>query len=158
MDYQQAQKIRGKSFASIMTEKLAEGGGIGGSFRATVSERSQARMKGIKEKFDILNIAKMMTGGSNLAPAILGKLLGRNTRDIKYFSGIKDKKTASKLGPTGNGVSPEMMGILEKIYDFLKETNDEDTISRRCRCWAVRWGGASVWACRNWPRTMSAAS
>ena len=131
MDYQQAQKIRSKSFASIMTEKLAEGGGIGSSLRATVSEKSQARMKGIKEKFDILNIAKMMTGGSNLAPAILGRLLGRNTRDIKYFAGIKDKKTASKLGPTGDGVNPEMMGILEKIYEFLKETNDEDRLKKQ---------------------------
>jgi hypothetical protein len=131
MDYQQAQKIRSKSFASIMTEKLAEGGGIGGSLRATVSEKSQARMKGIKEKFDILNIAKMMTGGSNLAPAILGRLLGRNTRDIKYFAGIKDKRTASKLNSTDNGVSPEMMGILEKIYDFLKETNDEDRLKKQ---------------------------
>jgi len=131
MDYQQAQKIRSKSFASIMTEKLAEGGSIGGSLRATVSERSQARMKGIKEKFDILNIAKMMTGGSNLAPAILGRMLGRSTRDIKYFAGIKDKKTASKLGPTGDGVSPEMMDILEKIYEFLKETNDEDRLKKQ---------------------------
>ena len=131
MDYQQADKIRGKSFASLMTEKLAEGGGIGGSLRATVSERSQARMKGIKEKFDILNIAKMMTGGSNLAPAILGRILGRSTRDIKYFTGIKDKKTASKLGPTGDGVSPEMMNILGKIYDFLKETNDEDRLKKQ---------------------------
>jgi len=131
MDYQQAEKIRGKSFASLMTEKLAEGGGIGGSLRATVSERSQARMKGIKEKFDILNIAKMLTGGSNLAPAILGRMLGRSTRDIKYFAGIKDKKTASKLGPTGGDVSPEMMNILEKIYDFLKETNDEDRLKKQ---------------------------
>jgi len=131
MDYQQAEKLRGKSFASIMTEKLAEGGSIGGSLRATVSERSQARMKGIKEKFDILNIAKMMTGGSNLAPAILGRMLGRSTRDIKYFAGIKDKKTASKLGPTSDDVSPEMMNILGKIYDFLKETNDEDRLKKQ---------------------------
>ena len=131
MDYQQAQKIRGKSFASMMTEKLAEGGSLGGSLRATVSERSQARMKGIKEKFDILNIAKMMTGGSNLAPAILGRLLGRSTRDIKYFAGIKDKKTASKLGPIeGTGTSPEMMSMLEKIYNFLKETIDEDRLQK----------------------------
>jgi hypothetical protein len=131
MDYQQAQKIRGKSFASIMTEKLAEGGGIGGSLRATVSERSQARMKGIKEKFDILNIAKMMTGGSNLAPAILGRMLGRSTRDIKYFANIKDKKTASKLGPIdNNGTSPEMISILEKIYNFLKETIDDDRLKK----------------------------
>lgn len=131
MDYQQAEKIRGKSFASIMTEKLAEGGGIGGSLRATVSEKSQARMKGIKEKFDILNIAKMMTGGSNLAPAILGRILGRSTRDIKYFAGIKDKRTASKLGPIdNNGTSPEMVAILEKIYNFLKETIDGDKLKR----------------------------
>jgi len=131
MDYQQAEKIRGKSFASLMTEKLAEGGGIGGSLRATVSERSQARMKGIKEKFDILNIAKMLTGGSNLAPAILGRMLGRSTRDIKYFAGIKDKKTASKLGPIDNtGTSPEMIAILEKIYNFLKETIDGDKLKR----------------------------
>ena len=52
MSYQDAKKIRAKSFGDIMANKLAEGQGIGSSFGATLSEKSAARMRGFKEKFD----------------------------------------------------------------------------------------------------------
>jgi hypothetical protein len=86
-------------------------------------------MKGIKEKFDPLNIAKFVTGGSNLAPALLGRLTGRNSKDIKYFSGIKDKKgdTATKLegGTEAFAANNQMIESLLDIYDLLKNTAED---------------------------------
>ena len=128
MSYQDANKIRAKSFGDIMANKLAEGQGIGGSFKATLSEKSAARMKGFKEKFDPMNIVKFVTGGSNLAPALLGRLTGRSSKDIKYFAGIKDKRndTATKLesGTGGFAANNQMIESLLEIYDLLKNSEE----------------------------------
>jgi len=128
MSYQDAKKIRAKSFGDIMANKLAEGQGIGSSFKATLSEKSAARMKGFKEKFDPLNIAKFITGGSKLAPALLGRLTGRNSKDIKYFAGVKDKRndTATKLegGNGGFAANNQMIESLLEIYDLLKDSEE----------------------------------
>jgi hypothetical protein len=128
MSYQDAKKIRSKSFGDIMANKLAEGQGIGSSFKATLSEKSAARMKGFKEKFDSMNIAKFVTGGSKLAPALLGRLTGRSSKDIKYFAGVKDKKgdTATKLegGNGGFAANNQMIESLLEIYDLLKDTEE----------------------------------
>jgi hypothetical protein len=129
MSYQEAKKIRSKSFGDIMARKLSEGQGIGSSFGATLSEKSAAKMKGIKEKFDLMNMAKFMTGGSNLAPAIVGRLTGRSAADIKYFSGVKDKKndTVTKLedGSGGFAANNQMIESLLEIYNLLKDTEEE---------------------------------
>lgn len=124
MSYGEAKKIRGQSFGSMMTEKLLGDQGIGESFKSTLSEKTKATTTGIKEKFDPMNIAKFMTGGSNLAPAIVGKLTGRSKEDIQHFAGAKDKKvdTASKLGPLQS--SNEMVDMLLKIYNLMQETNE----------------------------------
>ena len=71
MEYAEAKRIRGKSFGTMLGENE---GGLGESLKAAISQKTQAKMTGLKEKFDPMNIAKFMTGGSNWAPALLGKL------------------------------------------------------------------------------------
>ena len=73
MDYSEASKIRNKSFGSLLAEQ--EGGALS-SLSAAISQKTKARMMGIKETFDPLNLAKKLTFGSNWAPALLGKLIG----------------------------------------------------------------------------------
>ena len=128
MSYQDAKKIRAKSFGDIMANKLAEGQGIGSSFGATLSEKSAAKMKGFKEKFDPMNIAKFVTGGSKLGPALLGRLTNRDSKDIKYFAGVKDKRndTATKLegGNGGFAANNQMIESLLEIYDLLKDSEE----------------------------------
>jgi hypothetical protein len=128
MTYQQAERLRGKSFGSLLGEQE---GGLGTSLRKTLSLKSKARMTGIKEKFDPLNIAKFLTGGSNLAPAMLGKLFGRSKEDIARFSGSKLKDvsgTATKIGSLEG--ENETLSILLKIYEFMRKSN-EDKIAQR---------------------------
>lgn len=125
MDYQRAQNIRGKSFASMMADKLTSGQGIGSSIASTVSERSKARMTGMKQRFDPMNIAKFMTGGSTLGPALVGKLTGRSKRDIQFFTGKgKRTDTASKIGSLEKG--NDFLTSLMSIQELLVKSQEED--------------------------------
>jgi len=127
MDYAEAKRIRGKSFGTMLGEHE---GGLGESFKAAISQKTQAKMTGLKEKFDPMNIAKFVTGGSNWAPAMLGKLTNRKQSDVDYFSGVKRRKgTADKLGPIGGGSGGEdFLGILQSIESLLHTTREEDKL------------------------------
>ena len=126
MDYAEAKKIRGKSFGTMLGEHE---GGLGESFKAAISQKTQAKMTGLKEKFDPMNIAKFVTGGSNWAPAMLGKLTNRKQSDVDYFSGVKrrGKGTAEKLGAFGSG-GGDFLGILQDIESLLHTTREEDKL------------------------------
>ena len=132
MNYQEAKKIREKSYISYLTEKLSEGQGVGSAIKATLSDKSKAKSKGFSEKFDVLNIAKFMTGGSKFAPALLGSMLGRTQQDIQYFSGTKKAKevggSATKIGQLES--DSNVLDILSKIYALLKTTDKNDTLRR----------------------------
>lgn len=131
MNYQQAKEIRAKSYISGITEKLIAGHGLASSIGKTISEKSKARNVGFKEKLDPLNIIKFMTGGSKLAPALLGRMMGRSQQDIKYFAGNKtreDNRTATKIDKleTDN----QILDTLFKIYEYMKKTHDDEVSQR----------------------------
>jgi hypothetical protein len=147
MNYQQAADTRKKGLFSAITDKLVAGQGIGSSVGGAISEKTQATVKGFKEKFDILNIAKTLTGGSNLAPALLGRLLGRKKEDIAYFSGIKSRKIGSLSSAQTNEMAVEVLGLIyremlrteaQRKIDFAdaeeeknKELEAEDTRNKQ---------------------------
>ena len=127
MQYKEAKKIREKSFGSMLAEQE---GGLGESLKSAISQKTQAKMTGLKEKFDPMNIAKFVTGGSNWAPAMLGKLTNRKQSDVDYFSGVKrkGKGTAEKLGPVGENGGGDFLGILRSIEGLLHTTREEDKL------------------------------
>lgn len=129
MDYYEARRIRKQGFTSLLARKLAEGDkGIIRSVGATLSERSKARMTGIKETFDPLNIAKFLTFGSKLAPALLGNLLGRTKTDISYFTGLRPTSTKiNRLESDDKGVN-DMLG---KILTYMQNVNEENRKNRQ---------------------------
>jgi outer membrane biosynthesis protein TonB len=122
MDYREAKKIREKSFGTLLAEQE---GGFGQSFKAALSQKTKAKVAGIKEAFDPLNIAKKLTGGSNFAPALLGKLIGADKKRIDYFSGVKPKHTASLESGGSSLESPEALESLGYIYKSLKQSIDD---------------------------------
>ena len=133
MNYYEAAKIRKKGFADLMTDKLTSGQGVFSSARSALSDRSKARSLGFKEKFNLLNIAKVLTGGSNLAPAILGRLLGRKTSDIRYFTGKKEYTPRSESSYYNNYTTPSMSGgsqkatrVLQKMLSFMEKSRTDD--------------------------------
>jgi len=122
MEYEQADRIRKKTLSDRIAEKMVDGESFGKSFSKSVSEGSRARMTNLKKKFDPMNIAKFMTGGSNLAPAIIGKLMGRSEKDMKYFTGQQGKMdTASKIKPTHEN-EEGMLEMLNEIYLLLEDS------------------------------------
>jgi hypothetical protein len=125
MDYQQAADTRKKGLFSAITDKLVAGQGIGSSVGGAISEKTQATVKGFKEKFDILNIAKTLTGGSNLAPALLGRMMGRKKEDIAYFAGAKNKKIGGLSSTKTNEMAVEVLGL---IYREMVRTEEQRKI------------------------------
>jgi predicted chitinase len=123
MEYGKAEGIRKKGLAGLITDNLVEGQGIGSSFGSAISDRTKATFTGIQEKFDPLNIAKKLTGGSNLAPALLGRLMGRKQSTIEHFA--KPRKRPSARGvnfETGGALEEggEATKVLGMIYEELK--------------------------------------
>jgi hypothetical protein len=130
MDYQKAKDLRSKSFSDLMTDKLTGGQGIGSSLRETLSEKSKARMTGIKEKFDPMNIIKTLTFGSKLGPALYGKMMGRSEEDMKYFVGKKTRgpgqnKTSGQLDSQADSMAVDALGL---IYRLMLRTQEEEKI------------------------------
>lgn len=116
MDYGRAKDIRQQGLFSLMTDKLSSGQGTGSSIKSAISDRTQATFTGIKEKFDPLNIAKAVTGGSKFAPALVGALMGRSKEDISYFTDKKRNKKIKALTPQSSGNNESMAEALGLIY------------------------------------------
>ena len=85
MSYQQGRRIRDTGLKELITQNIVSGQGVGKAIRSSISQSFKAKVTGIKEKFDPLNIAKALTG--NLGAAVLGRVLGRSDKDIQYFAG-----------------------------------------------------------------------
>jgi hypothetical protein len=132
LNYQQARAIRKTKFSDLYLDALSQKGtGVFGALGKTISLRSQAKTKGLKEKFDPLNIVKFLTFGSKIGPALYGKMAGRDQKDIDYFTGrarhvTGGRNTADKIKGTGNGDDAGMNEQLAKIFTFLKSNREDD--------------------------------
>jgi hypothetical protein len=132
LNYQQARRVRGSKFSNLFLDQLAQQDSVTSAIGKTISLKTQAKIKGIKESFDPLNMVKFLTFGSKLGPALFGKLTGRKQKDIDYFTGrsksvVGGMNTADKLKGTGQG--GDSAGIneqLSKIYSFLKTSREDD--------------------------------
>ena len=135
MSYQMAARLKNQSLSSVIADQLITGEGYGSSISKAIGLKTKARVTRLKAKFDPLNVAKFMTGGSRLGPAILGKMLGRSRKDIEYFTGrARPVSTTTKIGKLekdGGGDSSGMDGMLNKIYDFMKQNREEDITDRQ---------------------------
>jgi len=120
MSYKQASQIRKKSLKDLITEKLVEDKGVLTSIKSGISEKMQARSTGLKEKFDPLNIAKILTG--KLGSALLGRMTGRSKEDISYFAGDKKaKETKPKPAYINEKLNKSDVGL----YSAISEGNTQ---------------------------------
>lgn len=127
MDYQTAKDIRGRSLTSMITNKMIAGSGVFGGTRSALSQKMKARATGIKEKFDPMNVARFMTGGSKFATAAVGRMTGRSQRDIEYFTG-KKKRTFTKIDKTSPpALNASSADVLNQMFDFFKRMDERDT-------------------------------
>lgn len=132
--YQQAKRIRKSSLSGLISDQLLYEKSIGTAVKKAVSLKTRGTIMGITQKFDPLNIAKFLTFGSSIGPALLGHMTGRDPRDIEYFTGrLKPirENTAARIGrvPSGGGGSGDLNSVLRKIYTLMKASH-EDEIKR----------------------------
>ena len=121
MSFEQAKKIRGESLSNRIAGRLVGGESFGTSISKSLSEGTKARMTGLREKINPMNIAKFMTGGSSLAAAMMGRMTGASKEDMRYFTNKQGKMdTASKIKPT---VQDEgVLDLLNEIYLLLEDS------------------------------------
>jgi hypothetical protein len=121
MSFEQAKKIRGESLSNRIANRLVGGESFGTSISKSLSEGTKARMTGLREKINPMNIAKFMAGGSPLAAAMVGRMTGASKEDMRYFTNKQGKMdTASKIKPT---VQDEgVLDLLNEIYLLLEDS------------------------------------
>jgi len=130
--YQQARRIRNTKLTDLISDQIIYEKGIAKGIKKGVSLKIRGKIKGITEKFDPLNIAKFLTFGSSLGPAILGNILGRDAKDIQYFSGrfnpIREgRNRAEKIKPLPKeDVVGDLNGILTKMYKLMATTHENE--------------------------------
>jgi outer membrane biosynthesis protein TonB len=134
MDYEKAEKIRKQSFGSLLGEQE---GGFGASLKSAISQKTQAKMTGLKEKFDPMNLARAV--GGKTGASIYGKVFGRDQASMERFAGVR-KKRISEVGTVGKASgdsSPaEVLGLIyrmmlrnaedEKLQNELKQNKKEE--------------------------------
>ena len=136
LNYRQARTIRNRSISDLIADEMIRGKGIGGAIGGAIGLRTKARMKGIREKFDFLNIIRTLTGKSRLATSLVGKVFGRSKEDIEYFAGRaspigeRRKKVTGLSGQGGGEDTSGMKVVLNQILTFLQKSHEKDMILR----------------------------
>lgn len=102
------QMEQGASMSDVAAEHLAGGGGLLGAGKAAVG----LKVAQFKHKFDPLNMVKKITGGSRLAVALSGKLMGRSEKSIRSFADLAPgMDLPTPFFGKGKGMgSPALMG------------------------------------------------
>lgn len=108
LQLRKTQMQQGASMGDVAAEHLASGGGLGGAAKAAVG----LKVGQFKHKFDPLNIVKKLTGGSRLAVALSGKLMGRSEKSIRSFADLAPgMDLPTPFFGKGKGLgSPALMG------------------------------------------------
>lgn len=135
LNYQQARTVRKQSLKDVIADELIRGKGLGSAITGAIGLKTQARVKGIKAKFDPLNLVKFLTFGSRLGPALYGKLFGRSQKDVEYFTGRakpigRGRQKLVKDDVDGDENTSGMKTILKQILTFLQKTHEHDMTMR----------------------------
>ena len=112
MSYREAAQLRERGFFGGITQGLVDKKGIGRS----ISDTFKAKAIGIKEKFDPMNMAKMI--GGKFGAGLYGKVMGRNQEDMEHFTGMKGKKSKAKeIGGDKSTKVDESDPMLNEVSD-----------------------------------------
>jgi hypothetical protein len=130
MDYRSARGIRNQSLKTLIIDRTLDGQGFGKSISSSIKDKTKAKLTGLKEKFDPMNISRAI--GGRLGAYAYGKIAGRSQEDIDYFTGKRNSAiTAIKNNPLISKVSdgenrPVRRGeglstIMARIFNLLKK-------------------------------------
>ena len=122
MNYAEAAKIRKTGLGELITNRIIEGKNA--SMTRAISDKFAARSVGFKETFGLMNLAKVLTGGSNIAAAFMGRMTGAKPEDIRHVTGRKQAYSRSLSDGYGmnQGSSTMSNEVLEKMLNFMQQT------------------------------------
>jgi hypothetical protein len=128
MDYDKAEELRKKSFGSLLGEQE---GGLGASLKSAISQKTQAKMTGIKEKFDPMNVARAV--GGKTGAAVYGKVFGRDQKSMERFAGTRKKRISAtdNVGNVPSGSSPA--DVLGLIYRMMLRNAEDDKLQNELK-------------------------
>ena len=110
--YQDASRVNKKSLGQLIREKASSGEfGAVKSVTGAISDKMAAKSKGFKEKFDYLNIVRMLMG--NTMSSIVGSATGRKKEDIEYFANKGAKKQKGRANQINERTGGNRLGSIE---------------------------------------------
>jgi len=110
--YQEASRVNKKSLGQLIREKASSGElGAMKSVTGAISDKMAAKSKGFKEKFDYLNIVRMLMG--NTMSSIVGNATGRKREDIEYFANKGAKKQKGRANQINERTGGNRLGSIE---------------------------------------------
>jgi len=113
MEYQRAQILRGRSLKDLIVDRTLAGQGFGKSISSSIKDKTKAKLTGLKEKFDPMNISRMV--GGRLGAYAYGKLAGRSEEDMAYFAGTRRR---SSVNSDALGITPVKNDpLISKVSD-----------------------------------------
>lgn len=119
---------RENTMADVAADALASGQSLAGAAKEALGFKRDKLKASFKRKFDPLNIVHRITGGSKLATALAGKVMGRSEQSIRRASGLQELAPPPTpfMGDQGQGgASPmgsgETTQLLEKMATTLSE-------------------------------------
>jgi hypothetical protein len=131
LNYRQASVIRNRGLGDLISRNLMDDRGLGSSIGKAVSDKFKAKVTGVKEKFDPLNIARKLTG--NVGATLFGKMTGRSKTDIAHFTGIFGSRNEDPLYTKisdGQNQSVRrgdaLADVLARLYNLTKKYHEED--------------------------------
>lgn len=130
--YQQAKRIRKTGLLGLFADQLMYEKKVGTALGKAISLKTRGTIMGLTQFMDPLNIAKVLTFGSALGPALLGHFMKRDPRDVQYFTGrlkpIHERTTGEKLTKlSGRGTGTENMDVvLRKMYKLMAATHEQN--------------------------------
>ena len=118
---------RENTMADVAADALASGQSLAGAAREALGFRKDKLKASFKRKFDPLNIVHRITGGSKLATALAGRVMGRSEQSIRSAAGLQPLETPSTFPTSTNQEGPSQVssgkavGLLEQMSSTLTE-------------------------------------
>lgn len=120
MDYEQAEKLRKKSFGTLLAEQE---GGLASSLKSAISLKTKAKVTGLKETFDPMNMARAV--GGKTGAAIYGKVFGRDQKSMERFAGAKKKRNMGGTEQVGDiqhsSSASDVLGLIYRLMIRAEE-------------------------------------
>jgi hypothetical protein len=126
MSYQEASRIRNSGLLSLIAKnKFQQGQSLGKSIKSAIGSKLKARVTGIKEIFDPLNLISSITGSGVIGKSIrtlAGRAMGKSDEDIQYFGGYarrnRTRTDNSRVSPrNGNSTGIKVEKLTRALFN-----------------------------------------